>query len=175
LEKESPNGAQKQFGMLDAVQSFSRKTLWDRAIFPDQQGSGENFEGRSWRRERTWDPTFSRRHECADFRGSTRAAPLARSPAKNAEAVIPSSPSRSGKYSLDANLYAQRHLVECCISKLKQFRCVATRFEKTARNLDLLKKCATSTQSAYVANDSSAIIAVFEEIGKSIGGSRITQ
>jgi transposase len=32
------------------------------------------------------------------------------------------------------HLYAQRHLVECCFSKLKQFRHVATRFEKTARN-----------------------------------------
>ena len=53
---------------------------------------------------------------------------------KNAEAVIPSSPSRSCKYPLDAHLYAQRHLVECCISKLKHFRRVATRFEKTARN-----------------------------------------
>jgi transposase len=51
-----------------------------------------------------------------------------------AEAVIPSSPSRSRKYPLDKHLYAQRHLVECCISKLKQFRRVATRFEKTARN-----------------------------------------
>src|SRR3954447_18232507 len=53
---------------------------------------------------------------------------------KNAEAVIPSSPSRSRKYQLDTHLYAQRHLVECCISKLKQFRRVATRFEKTAQN-----------------------------------------
>ena len=35
---------------------------------------------------------------------------------------------------LDKPLYAQRHLVECCFSKLKQFRRVATRFEKTARN-----------------------------------------
>lgn len=32
------------------------------------------------------------------------------------------------------NSSAQRHLVECCFSKLKQFRRVATRFEKTARN-----------------------------------------
>jgi len=54
--------------------------------------------------------------------------------AMNAEAVIPSSPSRSRKHTLDKHLYAQRHLVECCISKLKQFRRVATRFEKTARN-----------------------------------------
>lgn len=28
----------------------------------------------------------------------------------------------------------QRHLIECCFSKLKQFRRVATRFEKTVRN-----------------------------------------
>jgi len=54
--------------------------------------------------------------------------------AKGALAVIPNNPSRALKYSLDKHLYAQRHLVECCFSKLKQFRRVATRFEKTARN-----------------------------------------
>jgi len=54
--------------------------------------------------------------------------------AKGAVAVIPSNPSRAQKYALDPHLYAQRHLVECCFSRLKQFRRVATRFEKTARN-----------------------------------------
>ncbi|MGI4744854.1 MAG: IS5 family transposase [Janthinobacterium lividum] len=54
--------------------------------------------------------------------------------AKGAIAVIPSNPSRARKYPLDKHLYAQRHLVECCFSKLKQFRRVATRYEKTARN-----------------------------------------
>ncbi|CDO35885.1 transposase [Novosphingobium sp. KN65.2] len=54
--------------------------------------------------------------------------------AKGAVAVIPSNPSRARKLPLDKHLYAQRHLVECCFSKLKQFRRVATRFEKTARN-----------------------------------------
>ena len=53
---------------------------------------------------------------------------------KGALAVIPNNPSRALKHPLDAHLYAQRHLVECCFSKLKQFRRVATRFEKTARN-----------------------------------------
>jgi transposase len=53
---------------------------------------------------------------------------------KGALAVIPNNPSRAQKYPLDQYLYAQRHLVECCFSKLKQFRRVATRFEKTARN-----------------------------------------
>jgi transposase len=54
--------------------------------------------------------------------------------AKKALAVIPNNPLRALKYPLDKHLYAQRHLVECCFSKLKQFRRVATRFEKTARN-----------------------------------------
>ena len=54
--------------------------------------------------------------------------------AKGALAVVPNNPSRTKKYPLDKHLYAQRHLVECCFSKLKQFRRVATRFEKTARN-----------------------------------------
>jgi len=53
---------------------------------------------------------------------------------KGALAVIPNNPSRALKYPLDKHLYAQRHLVECCFSKLKQFRRVATRYEKTARN-----------------------------------------
>lgn len=53
---------------------------------------------------------------------------------KGALAVIPNNPSRALKHPLDPDLYAQRHLVECCFSKLKQFRRVATRFEKTARN-----------------------------------------
>ena len=53
---------------------------------------------------------------------------------KGAVAVIPNNPSRASKHPLDKQLYKQRHLVECCIGKLKQFRRVATRFEKTARN-----------------------------------------
>jgi transposase len=54
--------------------------------------------------------------------------------AKGAVAVIPNNPSRARKHPLDKHLYAQRHLIECCFSKLKQFRRVATRYEKTARN-----------------------------------------
>lgn len=53
---------------------------------------------------------------------------------KGAQAVIPNNPSRAKKYPLDKQLYAQRHLIECCFSKLKQFRRIATRYEKTARN-----------------------------------------
>ncbi len=53
---------------------------------------------------------------------------------KGALAVIPNNPSRTRRYPLDEDLYAMRSLVECCFSKLKQFRRVATRYEKTARN-----------------------------------------
>jgi len=53
---------------------------------------------------------------------------------KGAIAFIPNNPSRARRYPLDKHLYAQRHLIECCFSKLKQFRRVATRYEKTARN-----------------------------------------
>ncbi len=54
--------------------------------------------------------------------------------AKGAQAVIPNNPSRAQKYPLHKPLYTERHLIECCFSKLKQFRRVATRYEKTARN-----------------------------------------
>ena len=53
---------------------------------------------------------------------------------KGAVAVIPNNPSRTRKHPLDKALYAERHLVECCISKLKQFRRVATRYDKLAAN-----------------------------------------
>ena len=51
-----------------------------------------------------------------------------------AVAIIPSNPSRAAKLPLDRALYRERHLIECCFGKLKQFRRVATRYEKTARN-----------------------------------------
>ena len=54
--------------------------------------------------------------------------------AKQAEAVIPCNPSRARRLPFDKHTYKARHLVECCFSKLKQFRRVATRYEKTAQN-----------------------------------------
>ena len=38
-----------------------------------------------------------------------------------------------GSYLLDKDLYAQRYFIECCLSKLRQFREI-THFEKTAQN-----------------------------------------
>jgi hypothetical protein len=40
--------------------------------------------------------------------------------------------------------------------------------------LNLLRNCATSAKTAYVANNSSEIVSVFEEIARNIGGLRIT-
>jgi len=54
--------------------------------------------------------------------------------ARQADVVIPSNPRRKRSLPLDEALYRERHLVECCIGKLKHFRRVATRYEKTARN-----------------------------------------
>ena len=54
--------------------------------------------------------------------------------AKTAAAAIPSNSSRTRKHPLDKQFYAERHLIECCFNKLKQFRRVTTRYERTARN-----------------------------------------
>lgn len=54
--------------------------------------------------------------------------------AVGAEAVIPSRKSRRGPRAHDAELYRERNQVERLIGRLKQYRRVATRYEKTARN-----------------------------------------
>ena len=47
-------------------------------------------------------------------------------------AVIPPNQPVSRDY--DRDLYKARHLIENFFAKLKQFRAIATRYEKTARN-----------------------------------------
>ena len=49
-------------------------------------------------------------------------------------AVIPSNPSRAQAIIYDKHLYKERHAIECFINKIKQFRRIASRYEKTARN-----------------------------------------
>ena len=48
--------------------------------------------------------------------------------------MIPDSIPHNAQISARQASLCRAHLVECCLSKLKQFRRVATRFEKTARN-----------------------------------------
>lgn len=49
-------------------------------------------------------------------------------------AVIPPKRSRKQPRDYDKHLYKERHLVENSFCKLKQFRAIATQYDKTARN-----------------------------------------
>jgi transposase len=53
---------------------------------------------------------------------------------KGIEAVIPPKSNRKQQRDYDKDLYKTRHLVENFFLKLKQFRAIATRYDKTARN-----------------------------------------
>jgi len=48
--------------------------------------------------------------------------------------VIPPKASRKAPRDFDRHLYKGRHLIENFFAKLKQFRAIATRYDKTARN-----------------------------------------
>jgi len=50
------------------------------------------------------------------------------------EAVIPPKANRKEPRSYDKDLYKARSLIEIFFCKLKQFRAIATRYDKTARN-----------------------------------------
>ena len=49
-------------------------------------------------------------------------------------AVIPPRRNRTEQREYDHDLYAARHLIENFFCKLKQFRALATRYDKSARN-----------------------------------------
>ena len=49
-------------------------------------------------------------------------------------AVIPPRSNRRSPRDFDRDLYKLRHLIENFFAKLKQFRAIATRYDKTARN-----------------------------------------
>ena len=58
-------------------------------------------------------------------------APLA---AAGKAVVIPPKANRKVSRDYDRDLYKARHLIENFFAKLKQFRGIATRYDKTARN-----------------------------------------
>jgi transposase len=49
-------------------------------------------------------------------------------------AVIPPRSNRATPRNFDRHTYKARHLIENFFAKLKQFRAIATRYDKTARN-----------------------------------------
>ena len=53
---------------------------------------------------------------------------------RGAEAVIPPKKNRKSPRAYDRHLYRERRKVEWVINLLRQYRRVATRYEKTARN-----------------------------------------
>ena len=53
--------------------------------------------------------------------------------ARGIEPVIPARSNRKTSITYDREAYKRRNLIERCVNRLKQFRRVATRYEKTAR------------------------------------------
>ena len=53
---------------------------------------------------------------------------------KGKEVVIPSRSTTKQPREYDRHLYKERHLVENFFARLKQYRAIATRYNKTARN-----------------------------------------
>lgn len=67
-------------------------------------------------------------------RGYAGAAFVAHVQAQGAEAVIPPHQSATVQREYDRWLYRERHLIECCINKLKHFRRIFSRFDKLDRS-----------------------------------------
>lgn len=67
-------------------------------------------------------------------RGYASAAFVASIEARGSEAVIPPHPSATVQREYDRWLYRERHLIECCINKLKHFRRIFSRFDKLDRS-----------------------------------------
>ena len=59
---------------------------------------------------------------------------LKRLEAQQCEPIIPPKSNRKEQRSYDQELYKARHLIENFFAKLKQYRAIATRYDKTAQN-----------------------------------------
>lgn len=53
---------------------------------------------------------------------------------QNCTSVIPPRSNRKNQYEYDEHLYKERHAIECLFSKIKHFRRVFSRFDKSMRN-----------------------------------------
>jgi transposase len=54
--------------------------------------------------------------------------------ARGKKTVIPSKANRRMPRRFDRHIYKERHLIENFFARLKQYRAIATRYDKTARN-----------------------------------------
>jgi transposase len=64
--------------------------------------------------------------------------------AAGAQPVIPSRKNRLAPRAYDRYAYRERHLIECLFNRLKQFRRIATRYEKLACNFLSMLNLATT-------------------------------
>jgi transposase len=64
--------------------------------------------------------------------------------ASGAQAVIPPRKKRRQTRPYDQHAYRERHLIECFFNRLKQFRRIATRYEKLACNFLSMINLATT-------------------------------
>jgi transposase len=71
---------------------------------------------------------------CIADTGYDSAAIRAKAKARKMKAVIPSHPTRTKQRRPNKQLYRLRYMVECFFHRLKRFRAVATRYEKSATN-----------------------------------------
>ena len=67
-------------------------------------------------------------------RGYAGADFLASLQARGCDAIIPPHPRAKVRREYDTWLYRERHLIECCINKLKHFRRIFSRFDKLDRS-----------------------------------------
>jgi len=68
---------------------------------------------------------------------------IAQIEAAGAQAVIPPRKNRTAPRTYDQYAYRERHLIECLFNRLKQFRRIATRYEKLACNFLSMLNLAT--------------------------------
>ena len=73
-------------------------------------------------------------HQVIADRGYDSNAIVAAIELTGAQVVIPPRKTRLEQRTYDRHAYRERHLVECLFSRIKQFRRIATRYEKLARN-----------------------------------------
>ena len=66
--------------------------------------------------------------------GYDRDALVQASAARGMEAVIPPRSNRTAPRTVDWFVYKERHLIECFFNKIKHYRRIFSRYEKTARN-----------------------------------------
>jgi len=71
---------------------------------------------------------------CIGDTGYDSAALRDQARARGMKMVAPSHPTRKTKRRLDRKLYRLRYMVECFFHRLKRFRAIATRYEKSATN-----------------------------------------